>query len=336
MTFSPLSLFAQLLRRLAAAALALAVVGAAAGSARAQANDYPNRPVRMILPFGAGGVADLTARLVAQGLSEKLGQNFVVENYPGAGGIQAARTALQGGKDGYTLFLQTNGQAITVPLFNHLPYSPLTDFTPISLIGSFETVFITDAGSPYKTLGDFLKAAHEKPGQLNIGTINVGSTQNLTAELFKSMAGVDVVIVPFRGTPEVVVALLRGDVQMGIDFYGPLKSALDNGKARAVATGGAKRSPALPDVPTVQESGVPGFEVVAWNGLYAPAGTPQPILDKLNAAIREVVAEPAIRKRALELGIQTQASTPAELDAHMRADIEKWGKVIADAKIPKQ
>jgi tripartite-type tricarboxylate transporter receptor subunit TctC len=325
----------SILRCLTASTFALAAAGLAANGARAQA-DYPNHPVRVILPFAAGGVADLTARLVAQGLSDKLGQNFVIENYPGAGGITAARAALSGGTDGYTLSLQTNGQAISVPLFNHLPYDLVKDFTPISLIGSFETVFITNASSPYRTLGDVLKAAREKPGTLNIGTVNVGSTQNLTAELFKSMTGVDIVIVPFRATPDVVVALLRNDVQMGIDFYGPLKSSLDNGKARAIATGGLKRSPALPDVPTVQESGVPGFDVVAWNGLYAPAGTPNAIIEKLNKAIHDVVAEPALQKRALALGIQAQASTPAELDAHMRGDIAKWGKVIADAKIPKQ
>lgn len=322
-------------RRRAALALALMATGIAGRGARAQAK-YPDHPVRVILPFAAGGVADITTRLVAEGLSKKLGQNFFVENIPGAGGIAAARAALAGGKDGYTLALLTNGTAISVPLFNHLPFDPLKDFVPVSLIGSFETEFVTAASSPYATLGDFLKAAREKPGTLNIGTINVGSTQNLTAELFKSMANVDVTIVPFRGTPEVVVALLRGDVQLAIDFYAPLEPSLDNSQARAVATGGATRSLVLPNVPTVQEAGVPGFEVTAWNGLYAPTGTPQAIIDTLNAALHEVLADPALKKRALDLGIDAHASTPAEMDARMRSDIAKWGAVIARAHIPKQ
>jgi tripartite-type tricarboxylate transporter receptor subunit TctC len=322
-------------RRHALTVLALMVTGVAASRVRAQSK-FPDRPVRVILPFGAGGVADISTRLVAERLSKTLGQNFVIENNPGAGGISAARIALSSGKDGYTLALLTNGTAISVPLFNHLPFDPLKDFVPISLIGSFETIFVTASSSPYLTLDDFLKAAREKPGTLNIGTVNVGSTQNLTAELFKSMAGIDAIIVPFRSTPEVLVALLRGDVQMGIDFYAALKPGLDNGQARAVATGGAKRSLVLPNVPTVQEAGVPGFEVVAWNGLYAPAGTPQIVIDTLNAALHAVVADPELKRRALALGIDVHASTPAQLDARMRSDIAKWGAVIAPAHIPRQ
>ena len=251
---------------------ALIAAGLAAPAARAQAK-YPDRPVRVILPFGAGGVADVTARLVAQALSEKLGQNFVIENMPGAGGIAAARAALAGGTDGYTLTLLTNGTAISVPLFTHLPFDPLKEFAPISTIGYFTCDFMVNAASPYQTLGDFLKAAKEKPGTLNVGTINVGGTQNLTAELFKAMAGIDVVIVPFRGSPDVVVALLRNDVQLAIDFYAALKPTLDGGKARVIATSAPKRSPELPNIPTVQEGGVANFDVTAWNGLYAPAGT---------------------------------------------------------------
>lgn len=321
-------------RREAALGLALSATGLATGKARAQAK-YPNRPVRVILPFGAGGVADVTARLVAQELSKKLGQNFVIENNPGAGGITAARMALSGGKDGYTLALLTNGTAISVPLFNHLPFDPLKSFAPISTIGYFSAVFAVDAASPFHTLADFLKADREKPGAINVGTINVGSTQNLTVELFKSMANAKFVIVPFRGSPDVVVALLRGDVQMDVDFYAAIKPSLDNGKMRALATSGPKRSPELPNVPTVQEAGVAGFDVVAWNGLYAPTGTPKEIIDTLNAALHEVLADPALKKRALDLGIDARASTPAELDARMRADIAKWGAVIAKAHIPK-
>jgi tripartite-type tricarboxylate transporter receptor subunit TctC len=322
-------------RRTAVFALPLIAAGLAAPGVHAQTR-YPDHPVRVILPFGAGGVADVTARLVAQALSEKLGQNFVIENMPGAGGIAAARAAAAGGTDGYTLTLLTNGTAISVPLFNHLPFDPLKEFVPISTIGYFTCDFMVNASSPYQTLGDFLKVAREKPGTLNVGTITVGSTQNLTAELFKAMAGIDVVIVPFRSSPDAVVALLRDDIQMDIDFYAALKPTLDGGKARVLATSAPRRSPELANIPTVQEGGVANFEVTAWNGLYAPAGTPDAVIQTLNKALRDVLADPDLRKHALDLGIDAKASTPAELDARMRADIEKWGKVIAQAGIAKQ
>jgi putative tricarboxylic transport membrane protein len=331
MTQTPLGIS----RRTAVFTLPLIAAGLAAPAVHAQAK-YPDRPVRVILPFGPGGVADVTARLVAQALSEKLGQNFFIENMPGAGGIAAARAALAGGTDGYTLTLLTNGTAISVPLFTHLPFDPLKEFVPISTIGYFTCNFMVNASSPYQTLGDFLKAAKEKPGTLNVGTITIGSTQNLTAELFKAMAGIDVVIVPFRGSPDVVVALLRNDIQMDIDFYAALKPTLDGGKARIIATSAPRRSPELPNIPTVQEGGVANFDVTAWNGLYAPAGTPDAIIQTLNKVLHDVLADPDLKKRALDLGIDAKASTPAELDARMRADSEKWGKVIAQAGIAKQ
>jgi len=325
----------KITRRQVALSLAFAASSIATSGARAQAK-YPDRPVRVILPFGPGGVADVTARLVAEELGKKLGQNFVIENNPGAGGIAAARAALSGDKDGYTLALLTNGTAISVPLFNHLPFDPLKDFVPISIIGYFTCVFMVEASSPFHSLADFLKADHDRPGTINVGTINVGGTQNLTAELFKSMATANFVIVPFRSSPDVVVGLLRNDIQMDMDFYAALKPTLDGGKARAIATTGATRSPELPNVPTVQESGIAGFEVTAWNGLYAPAGTPNAVVQTLNAALHDVLADPALKKRALDLGIDAKASTPAELDARMRSDITKWGSVIEHAHIPKQ
>jgi tripartite-type tricarboxylate transporter receptor subunit TctC len=322
-------------RRTAGVSLVLAAAALASPPVRAQTK-YPDHPVRVILPFGAGGVADVTSRLVAEALSQKLGQNFVIENMPGAGGITAARAAISGGKDGYTLALQTSGSAISAQLFEHLPFDPLKDFVPISTIGYFTCDFAVAASSPYKTLGDFLKSARDKPAKLNLGTINVGSTQNLTAELFKSMAGINVEIVTFRGSPDVVVGLLRDDIQLAVDFYAALKPSFDNGQTRALATSAPQRSPELANVPTVQEAGVAGFDVTGWNALYAPAETPDDIVQILNKALHEVLADPELKKRALDLGINAKASTPAELDAHMRGDIDKWGKVIASAHIPKQ
>jgi tripartite-type tricarboxylate transporter receptor subunit TctC len=190
----------------------------------AHAQNYPNRPVRLILPFGAGGVADVTARIVTEKLGEKLGQRFIIENMPGAGGITAARAVLSSSPDGYTLALLSNGTAISVSLFKNLRFNPVTDFAPVSSMGYFDFILVTQAGSPYQTLADLIKAAKEKPGALNVGTINVGSTQNLSAQLFKSTAGVEITIVPFRSSPDVLIALLRGDIQMAIENYTAVQS----------------------------------------------------------------------------------------------------------------
>ena len=315
----------------------MAAAGAAIWSGRAVAGvKYPERPVRIIVPFGAGSVADVTARLVGDKLGARLGQRFVVENVSGAGGIAAARAALQAPADGYTITLLTNGTAISVPLFKKLPFDPLKDFVPISSVGYFDCVFVSNAASEYKTIGDFLKAAHAKPGTLNIGTINVGSTQNLSAELLKSMTGANFVVIPFRSSPESVLALLRNDIQMVVDFPAALKPGLSDHKLLPVAATGPVSAQSLGGIPTVAEAGVPGYEVTSWNALYAPAGTPKEYIEVLNAALREVLVDPELKRRAADLGIDTRAGTPAETDAKMRGDIAKWDKVIADAKIPKQ
>jgi tripartite-type tricarboxylate transporter receptor subunit TctC len=315
--------------------LAAACAFAGASASHAQSN-YPTRPVRIILPFGAGGVADVTSRLVAEKLTERLGQRFVIENQPGAGGITAARSALAAPADGYTLALLTNGTAISVPLFKSLPFDPLKDFVPISSIGTFECVFVVNAGAEFRTLADFIKAARDKPGALNVATITVGGTQNLAAELFKSMADVNFVIVPFRTSPDAIVALLRNDVQMVVEFFAAVKPTLADGKIRALATTGPQRSEYLPDAPTAQQAGVAGYDVTSWNAIYAPAGTPAEAVETLNKALRDVLTDAALRKRALEFGIDLKASSPAEINARMRADIEKWGRVIERAGIPKQ
>jgi tripartite-type tricarboxylate transporter receptor subunit TctC len=325
------------LRRLLCRTLiAFPLLAALAPAHQAFAQAYPNKPVRVIVPFGPGGVADVTTRLVADKLGAKLGQRFIVENAPGAGGIAAARAAIAGGNDGYTITLITNGTAISVPLFKSLPFDPLKDFTPISSIGYFDTLFIVNAESQLKTLQDFIKAAKDNPGKLNLGTINPGSTQHLTSELFKSTAGINFVNVTFRTSGEAVIALLRNDVQMVIDFYAALRSGLTDKKTRALAWSGPTPSPALPGIPTAAQSGVPGFNVVSWNALYAPAGTPQPVINTLNAALRTVLADPDLKKRALEMGIDTKASSPAEIDARLKADIQKWRQVIEKAGIARQ
>src|SRR5437660_3399991 len=306
--------------------LALAASAAAAMfpiRVRAQQN-YPNRPVRFILPFAAAGVADITARVAAEKLGDRLGQRFVVENQPGPGGIAAARAVLSQQPDGYTIGLVTNGTSISAAIYKALPFDPVKDFATISTIGAFDLVFATS--SQFKALQDFIKASRAQPGKLNVGTINVGGTQNLAAELLRASAGLNFQIIPYRGTPDVIVALMRNDVQLMVDFYAPMKSTLLDNKIRAVATTGKERSPFFTDVPTVAD----------WNGMFAPRGTPTEIIDVLNRAIHELVANPEVKQRYAELGIEAKASTPEELKARLAGDIGKWAAVIERAGIPKQ
>src|SRR6202795_2761550 len=275
--------------RLAIFLIVLALSALAASHHRASAEaGYPNKSVRIVLPFAAGGVADTTARIIAEKLGDRLGQRFYVENQPGAGGIAAARTVITSAPDGYTLALLSNGTAVSVSLFKKLPFDPLKDFEPVSSLGFFDFVFSTGATSPYKTLGDFIQAAKAKPGALNVGTINIGSTQNLSAELFKTAAGIDFTIVPYRATPEVAVSLLQGDIALMIDSYAAVKGNLVDGKFRALASSGPVRSESTPDIAAVQESGVASYDVVSWNALFAPTGTPPEIVGAINAALREI------------------------------------------------
>lgn len=301
-----------------------------------RAGNYPTRPVRLILPFGPGGVADVTARIVTEKLGEKLGQRFIIENMPGAGGINAARAVLSSPPDGYTLALLSNGSAVSVSLFKNLNFNPVTDFVPVSSLGYFDFIFVTKNGSPYGTLADFIKAARQKPGELNVGTINVGSTQNLAAQLFKSTAGVDVTIVPFRSSPDVLIALLRGDIQMAIENYTAVQSHIADRAVAAVSSSGLIRTTFMPDVPTVKEAGGGNFEAWSWNGIFAPKGTPPDVIKTLNAALREVLDMPELKKRALELGIEAKASSPEEILDRLKQDIDKWAEVIDRAGISKQ
>lgn len=333
MTFS--KAVSRILLGTSMAVLVLLALAVPQHQAWAQTN-YPGKPVRIVLPFAAGGVADITARVIAERLGAKLNGRFYVENQPGAGGIAAARSVISSSADGYTLALLSNGTAISVSLFNKLPYDPLKDFAPISSLGYFDFILATSADSPFKTLAEFMAAAKAKPGSLNVGTINVGSTQNLSAELFKTAAKLDFVIIPHRGTPEVLISTMQGNLGLMIDSYSALKGNLADGKIRALAATGPARSASTPDIPTVQESGVAGYDVVSWNALFAPAATPPEIVKTLNQALQEILAEPDVKKRLLELGIEAKASTPEEISARLKSDIDKWNKVIEKAGIPKQ
>jgi tripartite-type tricarboxylate transporter receptor subunit TctC len=297
---------------------------------------YPGKAVRIILPFAAGGVADITARVIAERLGAKLGSRFYIENQPGAGGIAAARTVISSPPDGHTLALLSNGTAVSVSLFKSLPYDPLRDFVPISSLGFFDFIFATNSDSEFKTLADFIAAAKAKQGALNVGTINVGSTQNLSAELFKTAAGIDFTIVPYRASPELLVSTMQGNLALMIDSYSSMKGNLIDNKIRALASSGAVRFEATPAIPTLRESGVADYDVVSWNAFFAPKGTPPEVISTLNRNLREILAEPDVKKQLLELGIEARASTPEEISARLKSDIDKWRAVIERAGIPKQ
>jgi tripartite-type tricarboxylate transporter receptor subunit TctC len=297
---------------------------------------YPQRPVMLIVPYGAGGIADTGMRIVADKLSSKLGQQFVVDNRPGAGGIIAAKAGSSAAPDGYTLLMTGNNNSISEALFKALPYNILTDFASTSTTSFFDLLIVTREGSPLKTLQDVIKAAQANPGKLNIGTINPGSTQNLAAELFRSTAGVNLTIVPFRTSPDMAGAILRGDVDIAFEFYAAIQGQILDHKIRVLASTGTKRTAYLPDVPTVEESGVKGYEVASWNGISVPAATPKPIIDTLSRAINEVLPLPDVQEKSQRLGMDMRGSTPEKMTARLKSDIAKWSAVIEKAGIPKR
>jgi tripartite-type tricarboxylate transporter receptor subunit TctC len=315
--------------------IAVALVVWAAGSAVAEPA-YPTRPVRIIVPYGPGGVADTTMRLLADKLTQKLGQQFIVDNRPGAGGIVAAKAAAQAAPDGYVLHLTSNGTAISTALFRQLPYDVLRDFTSITITAWFDLIIATKSDGPLQTIADILTAARQSPGKLNFGTITPGSTQNLSAELFKSVAGIDFAMVTYRTTPELVTGLMRGDVQVGFEYYAGLNAAVSSGKLKAVATTGSRRTPALPAVPTVRESGLPAYVVESWNGLSGPGGMPDEIVNFLNRVVNDVLTLPEVKEKAMLNGMEVRGTSPQEMQSRMTADIAKWTAVIDKAGIERQ
>jgi tripartite-type tricarboxylate transporter receptor subunit TctC len=319
----------------ALAGLALALT--AATPARAGDTEaYPTKPVRIIVPYGAGGIADVTMRMTAKKLSEHFGQQFFIDNRPGAGGILAMKAVQETQPDGYTLFMIGGGLTIAKALFKALPYNIETDFIPISTTASYGLVIATKAGSPLKTVKDIIAAAKANPGKLNFGTINAGSTQHLSAELFRIMAGINVATIPYKTTPDLALAVLRGDIDVAFEYYPGLQSAIAEGRITAVATTGADRAANLPNVPTVIESGLPGYEVTSWNGVAAPAGTPQEIVLELNHAVDDALASREVQKYSAAAGMEARGMSPPELAKRVHADVVKWTTLIAAAGIQKR
>jgi tripartite-type tricarboxylate transporter receptor subunit TctC len=302
----------------------------------ALAQSYPSKPVRIVLPFGPGGVADITTRTIAPKMSEGLGQQVVVENMPGAGGIRAAETVARAEPDGHTLLLLTNGNAVSQALFKSLPYDPVNDFAMISTVGFFSMVIVTGADSKAKTLQEAIAMAKANPGKMNIGTITPGGTQHLAGELFRSTAGIDALVVPHKTTGEVIIAARNGNVDLAVDFIAPLLSSIKAGALRPLAMTAGKRFPGLPDVPTAIEAGVGGYDVASWNALAAPAKVPRAVVERVHQELAKALAAPEVQKRFEELGVEPRISTPEFLRDFFVSESRRWTRVVEAAKIPKQ
>jgi tripartite-type tricarboxylate transporter receptor subunit TctC len=299
---------------------------------------FPRKPLRIVVPNAAGGAADLTARTVGEKLAAALGQPVVIDNKPGAGGVVAGETVARAEADGHTLLLVSSGTAVSAALFKSLPFDTLKDFAPVSMLATFDLAIASSARGPFKTMADVLAYARSQPGKLNIGTPQVGTTQNLAAELFKSTAGIQAQIVPFNGTPPVITALRGGEIDIMVEILGPLMPQVTSGAMRVLAVMGDHRATQLPGVAALHESGgtLAKFNVSSWNGLAVPAKTPPAVVDRLSAEIQKVMALPDVKERLLELNLVARGSTPTQLGEHLAADVQRWSDVIARANIPRQ
>jgi tripartite-type tricarboxylate transporter receptor subunit TctC len=316
-------------------ALALGGALGLGGQAHSQ-EDYPSRTITIVVPFGPGGIADLTARAVAKALTDDLGQRVIVDNRPSAGGIVGTAAVAQAKPDGYTLLLMSNANAVSASLFGKLPYDTLTSFEPVSMLGTFGLgVFVIDK-SPVKKPDDLAALAKTRPGRLSFGTIAVGSTQNLAAELFKVQQGLDVVVVPYKTTPQVVTALRAGEIDAAFEIVGPMLGHVQSGDVRCLAVTSLQRHVSLPNIPTAIESGLSGYEVTSWNALAAPAGTPRSVVGRLNASVRKALMDEDLKSQLVKLGLTAQTSTPQVLRQHLQQEVRRWAEVIRAAKIQQQ
>jgi len=316
----------------------LLAVGTAtlAAPALAQPAWQPSRPIRLVVGFAPGGVGGLSARLVAPELSELLGQPFIIENRPSAGGIIAGETVARAQPDGHTLMLLTTTNSTAAVLFRSVPYDVIGDFTPVGQLSLFDHVLLVGADSPHRTLADLLAAARARPGMLNLGSIAVGNAQHLGAELFRTMAKVDMTVVNYRSTPDLVNATATGDVDVASEILAPVLAQVQGGRLRPLAMCSAERFPLFPEVPTVAESGLPDYVVGSWNGFAGPKNLPPPVVERLNQAVVAAAATPEVRRKLIELGVQPATSSPEAFGRFIREEGERWSRIVEAARIPKQ
>lgn len=300
------------------------------------AHAFPTKPLKIIVPFGAGGVADLTVRTVAQQMQESLGQSVVVENRPGAGGFSAAEAVVNAEPDGHTLLLISNGTAVSAGLFKSPPVNSERDLRSVGLMASFDLALVVPGESKFLQFADFLNFAKVNPGKLNLGSINIGSTQHLAAEMLKSSLGIEAQVIPFNGTPAVVGALRGGTVDAAVEILGPLGAQISAKTVRVLATLGAKRNAGQPNVPTVSEAAQNSFNVTSWNGLAVSAKAPLAAIAKLNLALNAALASASVRAKFSDLNVVAIPSSPEQAHAHLASETKRWGEVIRDAKIPPQ
>ena len=323
-------------RRVLAGGLALA--GTALLPSLVSAQAFPAKPLKIVVPNAAGGAADLTARTVGQEIAKTLGQSVVIDNKPSAGGVVAGELVAKAEPDGHTMLLVSSGTAVSAALFKHLPFDTVKDFAPVSMLATFDLAIVVAEGGRFKTLADLLAYGKANPGKLNIGTPNIGTTQHLSAELFKGSAQLDVQIVPFNGTPAVLTALRGGNLDAAIDILGPLMPQINAKALRPVAILGDKRAAQLPDVPTVREQGgsLAAFNVSSWNGLAVPARTPPDVVARLSREVQAALKLPEVKKKLLDLNLVAQGSSPQQLAEQLNGEIKRWGDVIQKAGVAKQ
>jgi tripartite-type tricarboxylate transporter receptor subunit TctC len=309
-----------------------AAIGALAqSSATSPGPAYPTKPIRIIVPFPAGGTSDILARAIGQKLTEEWKQQVIVDNRPGAGANIGAEIVAKSPPDGYTLFIASTIHTINPSLYGKLAYDPVRDFTPITLIATTSQVLVVHPSLPVRTVKEFIAYAKKRPGEINYSSAGNGSQPHLTAELFKSRTGINIVHVPYKGAPPAMADLLAGHVAVSFATSPSAVPQVKAGKLRALGVSTARRIAALPDVPTISEAGVPGFEASGANGLVGPAGMPLPIVDKLNAAVSRIVNEPAMSRYLSGQGADPHTTTPEEYGAYIRSEVAKWAKVVKES-----
>jgi len=316
--------------------LGLMLATLAAFAAPAHAQSWPNKPVKIVVPFGPGGPADIYARIVGQELSGVFSQAFVVENKAGAGGTIGADVVAKAAPDGYTLLMMSNTLTTNETLLANKPYALLRDLVPVAPVNSSDLVMVVNPSVPAKTLKEFIALAKAQPGKLAYASAGPGTPYHLAGELFKTMTGTDLLHVPHKNSGEARNDVMGGHVQMMFDAVTAMKGNIEAGQVRALATTGLTRSSVLPDVPTLNEAGVPGYEATIWLGFMAPKGTPPEIVDRLNAEIAKIVAKPAVKEAWAKQGAVPMTMTPAEFGTFLKADIDKWAKVIDKAGLKPQ